>query len=195
MAKSQKQQSESQKEKRWNARMDALESLFGEADEMVGQGPVPFEMGPEEGGTADIVYFHDHVDGVVAVTAELIGNEKQIPNCLGNYELAFCTKTDDSWGAGLISQLAHYTMETALEPGETMDISPATPKGSSISAFLFCDYGEFEVQGEKAGILMCIGITDSELELCQNGQSDEILSKLKKKNLFPFTNLNRKSVV
>jgi len=179
----------------WDARLEALESILGEADEMVGHGPVPFEMGPDQGGTADIVYFHHHTDGVVAVTAELIGNENQFSNCMGNYELAFCTKTDDSWGASLISQLAHYTLETPLEPGETMDISPATPKGSSISAFLFCDYGEFKVKGKKAGILMCVGITEAELEVCQNGQSDQILSKLKKKKIFPFTDLHRKSII
>lgn len=179
----------------WDARLAAMESLLGESHDIVGHGTIPFQLGPDLGGTADIVYFHHHVDGIVSVTAELIGNEDQVPNSMGNYELAICARDDDDWGPNIIGQLAHYTLETPLEPGETMDIGPATPDGSTIAAFLFCDYGQFQVRDQDAGILLCLGITADELHMCRNGARPRVESLLKSEGVFPFTDLYRKSVI
>src|SRR3990172_4485853 len=124
----------------WNARVAAMESVLGETDEILGHAPVPFDFGPENGGAADIVFFRHHLDGIVYVTCELIGRDDTIPNTLGNYELMICHRDDEHWGSNLISQLANYTLEAELNPGDTMDIGPAAPEGSSISALLFFEY-------------------------------------------------------
>ncbi|QDV23858.1 suppressor of fused domain protein [Aureliella helgolandensis] len=179
----------------WDARLAAMESLLGKAHDTVGHGTIPFSIGAELGGTADIVYFHNHVDGIVSATAELIGNADQVPNSLGNYELVICSRNDDDWGTDLIGQLAHYTLEAALEPHQTMDIGPATPDGSTIAAFLFCDYGKFTVRDQDAGLILCIGITAPELEACRNGSRERVESLLKSNDVFPFTDLYRESVV
>lgn len=179
----------------WDARLAALESILGKSSDMVGHGLIPFQLGADLGGTADIVYFHNHVDGIVSATAELIGNPDQVPNTLGNYELAICCRDDDDWGPNLVGQLAHYTLETPLEPGQTMDIGPATPDGSSIDAFLFCDYGRFRVRDQDAGIIMCVGITSSELAACRSGDRDRVESLLKSSGVYPFSDLQRESVV
>ena len=179
----------------WDARLAALESVLGKSHDTVGHGTIPFNLGADLDGTADIVYFHNHVDGIVSVTAELIGNPDQIPNSMGNYELAICCRDEDDWGANIIGQLAHYTLETPLEPGQTMDIGPATPDGSSIDAFLFCDYGRFRVRDQDAGIIMCVGITSSELAACRNGDRERVESLLRSNGVFPFNDLQRASVV
>ena len=179
----------------WDARLAAMEKLLGKSHDVVGHGAIPFHLGADLGGIADIVYFHHHVNGVVSATAELIGNADQPPNALGNYELVICSRDNDDWGANIIGQLAHYTLESVLEPGQTMDIGPATPDGSTIAAFLFCDYGRFVVGDQNGGLLLCIGITARELDACRNGDRPRVEHLLKSNAVFPFTDLQRESVI
>ncbi len=179
----------------WTARVAAIETVLGPSDNIVGHATIPFFVGSDLGGAADIIYFRKHGPGVIAVTSELIGCDEQIENELGNYELMICQRDDVEWGADLISRLAHYTLRAELEPGETMDVGEAAPEGSTITAFLFCDYGQFEVRGRPAGLLLCLGITSDELEACRNGQTDNVLSALKAAGVYPFTDLERKSVL
>ena len=131
----------------------------------------PFQFGADAGGVADIVYFKNHLDGVVSVTSDLIGQKDQVQNDLGNYELMICHRDDEDWGANIISRLAYYTLDAKLNPGETMDIAEAVPEGSTISAFLFFGYGKFKVRSSKAGLLLCLGITADELEHCRAGEA------------------------
>jgi hypothetical protein len=179
----------------WDARVAAMEGILGKSADTVGHGVIPFQFGAEMGGAADIVYFRNHLDGVVAATSELIGCDDQIPNEQGNYELMICARKDDLWGPDIICQLAHYTLESALNPGETMDIGPAVPQGSTIAAFLFCDYGRFHVRDRPAGLLLCLGITDEELSACRAGNRSQVESALKEADVYPFTDLFRKSVL
>ncbi|MFT5450496.1 MAG: hypothetical protein ACI9DC_005704 [Gammaproteobacteria bacterium] len=179
----------------WDARMAAMERVLGKSTGTVGHGSVPFHMGAEKGGTADIVYFGDHVDGVVCATSELIGCEDQPVNEQGNYELLIGSRDDKDWGQCIIGQLAHYTLVSALNPGETMDIGSATPEGSTIAAFLYCDYGRFRVRDREAGLLLCLGITAEELSECHAGNRLRVQSALKDAGVYPFTDLYRTSVL
>jgi hypothetical protein len=94
--------------------------------------------------------------------------------------------------------LGSYTLETVLNPGETMDIGPAVPADSTISAFLFTEpditRNSFEVGDEAATLLLCIGITPAELAICQSEGAENILVRLRSARVFPFTDLNRESV-
>jgi hypothetical protein len=179
----------------WTARVAAIEAVLGPSDNIVGHATTPFYFGADLGGAADIIYFRKHVPGVIAVTSELIGCDEQIQNELGNYELMICQRDDVDWGADIISRLAHYTLRAELNPGETMDIGPATPDGSTIVAFLFFDYARFEVRGRRAGLLLCVGITADELQECREGRRDEVEAALRAACVYPFTDLFRRSVV
>ena len=179
----------------WDARMTAMRNVLGDSDAMVGHATIPFEVGAELGGAADIVYFRTHVPGVVSVTSELIGRDDQLENSLGNYELAICHRADEPWGPDLISRLAHYTLEAVLEPGETMDVGAAAPEGSTITALLFLEFARFNVLGRRAGILLCLGITSEELILCRSGKSEEVEQTLKEAAIYPYTDLYRKPLV
>jgi hypothetical protein len=94
--------------------------------------------------------------------------------------------------------LAKYTLEAALQPGDTMDLGDAVPEGSTIGALIFAEpdvkNNQFDVRGLKAGLLLCIGITMEELNVCQQQGSDVILKKLKEQGIFPYTDLRRKTV-
>ncbi len=179
----------------WDARVVAIESVLGKSEDIVGHAVIPFHLGAAVGGAADIIYFRKHIPGIIAVTCELIGCDDQVPNQLGNYELMICQRDDAEWGANIISQLANYTLEAVLQPGDTMDIGPATPEGSTLAAFLFCEYARFEVRGRRAGLLLCLGITEDELEACRKGRHIEVEAALRSAGTYPFTDLFRKSVL
>src|SRR5947208_337975 len=81
---------------------------------------------------------------------------------MGNYELMICHRDQEDWGPNIISRLAYYTLETKIDPGETMDLGEAAPEGSTIAALLFFPYAKFTVRRRKAGLLLCMGITKDE---------------------------------
>ena len=181
----------------WDARNAALVSTFGVMDDLVGHAAVPFEMGAQLGGGADVVCFKHYVRGAVYVTAELIGRDNQIRNELGNYELAICHRAEEDgrWGKSLISKLSYYTLDAEMKPNETMSLGPSVPKGSTIAAFLFLEFGRFRVCDKDAGVLLCQGITADELALCRAGRQKDVELALKKNGIYPFTDLFRPSVI
>ena len=104
-----------------------MELVFGPSDETVTCSDVVSGSGYAAGGP-DIVHFRGHVAGVVHATCEMIGLDAQIPNRLGNYELAICHRDEEDWGVRLIASLAHYTFDERLEPGHTMDSRRRGPR-------------------------------------------------------------------
>jgi hypothetical protein len=74
-------------QRQWSARQTAFEGVFGPADDTVLHSPVPFYLD----GAADVLVFRKHNEGVVFVTADLIGDDRSRPNSLGQYELMICT--------------------------------------------------------------------------------------------------------
>ena len=162
---------------------------------MVTRVVTPSRFGDAAGGRADVVHFRQRLAGVVHVTRQLIGEDAQIRNSLGNYELAICDRTDDEWSVRLIASLAGYTLEEQIEPGHTMDLGAAAPNGSTISALLFADFGRFLVRGRRAGLLLCIGVTAGELAACRNGGRRRVETALRAAGVYPFTELRRPSAI
>jgi hypothetical protein len=178
----------------WNARTEAMEAVLGEMDSEVLHATIPFQLGIDLGGAADLVTFSRNLDGIAYVTSELIGMDNQAPGELGNYELMICHRTPSDWGPHVIRLLAHYTLDTPLNPGDTMDIGAATPEGSTISALLFLEYAKFRVLERDAGLLLCIGITQDELDVKREQDSSVVEQRLKERGVYPYTDLNRQSV-
>ncbi len=186
---------ELQADKWWDVRMAALQSILGPSEDMVFHAVQPLFLG----GFADVVEFRKCVNGSAYVTSDLIGENGQQPNVLGNYELMICTREKSDWAANVISRLAKYTLEAVLEPGQTMDIGTAVPAGSTVSAFMFSEpevkQNKLNVNGVECGLLLCIGILPDELAACMSGRTEEVLSLLKQRAIFPFTDLKRASVL
>ena len=179
----------------WTDRMTSVEALLSKSDNLVTHAVIPFQFGYDAGGRADVVQFREYVPGVVYATSELIGDDRPMQNALGNYGLAICHRTDEALGAQTIGSLAYYTLDARLEPGQTMDIGRAVPARSTISAFLFGQFGRFTVRGRKAGLLLCIGITSDELTACRWGNCQRVEAGLGSKGVYPFTDFTRRSVL
>jgi hypothetical protein len=178
----------------WNARLAAMVVILGPPEDFVHHAPQPLYLG----GFADVLEFRHYIPGFAYVTSDLIGESQQHKSRLGNYELIICTREKSEWAPNIISRLAKYTLEAALQPGDTMDLGDAVSEGSTISALIFAEpevkNNQFDVGGLKAGLLLCIGITTEELNVCHQQGSDVILKKLKEQGIFPYTDLRRKTV-
>jgi hypothetical protein len=179
-------------EELWTARRDAIARIIGPVGHEVFHALLPLNLG----GSADVMMFPDHHGGVAYVTADLTGESDQPPNAFWEqYELVICLREHAPWGANLLSRLATYTLEATIDPTETMDVGPALPGPTTLSAFLFVDYGAFRLFEKSCGLLLCLGITPDELEACFAGRSEEVLRLLKESGVFPFTDLQRSSCV
>lgn len=174
----------------WDDRLAALESVLGPVEDKVYHAMVPFTIG----GTADVVVFRDHVDGVVYVTADLIGDEDSKPNAMGQYELMICVSEEDEWACSLLSNLATYTREAVLSPYDTMSIGGALPQPTEIVAFVYLPYATLDVGGRKAGLLLCLGITQSEFDYIQENDIEDLVEALGQAGIFPRTDLKRSSM-
>jgi hypothetical protein len=175
----------------WDVRLVALESVFGpHDDDAILHSPIPFNLD----GNADVLIFRKHLKGVVYVTADLIGDDRSKPSELGQYELMICLRREADWAPDLIAWLARYTIEAVLSPGDTMEIAPGLPQPTRLTNLLFVPYAELTVNRAKAGVLLCLGITSDEFDYCVERGSDAMLGKLKQANVYPFTDLSRRSV-
>jgi hypothetical protein len=175
----------------WDARQAAFEAILGRADDVVYHAALPLYLG----GDADMLRFHPPGMGVTYVTSDLIGDDRQIQNELGNYELMICLRAHAIWAPNLLCRLARYTLEARLNPWETMDIGPALPKDSALTALAFIPHAKFKVRDRDCGLLLCLGITPEELRAFHEWGPEFVLDRLKQKAVFPFSELKRRSVL
>ncbi len=168
----------------------ALAKRFGEMDEVIGHASVPLSLG----GSADVAWFRNGSEQVVCTTTDLATNGSQLRNTQGNYELVIITENKDEFAANLISQLAPYTFEAVLGTGQTMDIGEATPEESTLSALYFEALEPLKIHGHQIGLLLCFGITESELSHYLSGDESNLIQSLEEKGIFPLTSWERPSL-
>lgn len=177
------------------ARLIALEGVLGKSDGTLYRPTRPMRRM----GCASVLRFRNYVNGVTYATSELIGNERQVPNRWGHYELMICTPDENSWAPQLICRLAPYTYENTLQPGDTMDLSDVGRTDTRFKALLFCrpdpPAESFNVFGTPAGLLLMIAITDSEFAACKSFGSGVVLRKLRDAEVYPFSDMKRASVL
>ena len=175
----------------WKARLECLERILGPAEKRVLTSPRPLYLG----GFADVMIFRHFVPGVAYVTGGLTGVDgvPQGKNARGRqYELMICTPDEDSRAATLVSRLARYTLDAALNEGETMDC-PVFP-GSAITGLVFTAPELREALsfgGEAFDLLLCMGITSGELTQARSTGSDAVIAELKASKVFPYTDSRR----
>lgn len=174
---------------------EQIENVLGKHFDTVLHSPVPFDMGFDIGGGADVYIYKNHIDGEVYLTTDLIG-KKQAKNSIGNYELMICHSDKQDWGSNLISKLSYYTLDASLNSGETMNLGGNfVLENSDIKALIFSKYTDFKVKGKKYGILLIVGITSDELEWAKENGGENLIIKLKVAGVYPKTDFNRKSIL
>ena len=179
----------------WQSRLDALSRIFGKPSETIFTANPPIYRG----GGADVVCFPAYSGGVAYVTAGLTGggdDVEQPPGELGNYELVMCTPQPTRWVPDFLSQFARATLGEVYNPRETMDFPHL--ESSALEALLFVDGTpegvDFEFNGERFGLLLCVGITKAELAACRKQGPQVVIDALRERGIFPWTDPTRYSV-
>jgi hypothetical protein len=182
----------------------AMEAVLGRKDDREYHAPIFFDAGAELGGAPDIIKFSSQGNWIAYATSELIGRDNQVRNSLGNYELMICLprEFEDHWATDILTVMAYHTLAAALNPGETTDIGNA-PQGSSITGLLLSEYARFPVHDRPCGLLLCIGITELEMQFCHQkpwlfsrAKGPAKLEKmLKQSSTYPVTDFYRPSLV
>ncbi|AYB34061.1 suppressor of fused domain protein [Chryseolinea soli] len=199
-------------EEEWNTYYDdkqkGLENVLGKMHDMVGHAIIPFEVG----GTLDMYYFINGIPGTGFATMELIKPDGSgpIPNKLGTYELVSFTKEAyDSSSAdtpfnriqgrlnGILTAIANYASQAKLQPKETAELPGE--EGQPNYCLLFDDYKpneqEFKIGDRTHGLLLVMEIFKDEMDFAMENGSAKLIEKLKAKGHYPYSDLNRASVL
>lgn len=184
----------------WDARIRALENLFGPCEESVYHGEPPIW---EDGGTADVVWFRPAQDRCVYVTADLAGPvfDAQVPGHIGRYELMVVTREPNDWAPTLVAMLSAYTLMAALEPGNTADIGnflrSRFPR-SKMEVVYCCQPlalpREFEFMGATYGLITVVGLTPQEFSFRRKHGHEALERALGAAGALPYTDPDRPSV-
>jgi hypothetical protein len=173
---------------------EKIEQILGKPENIVLHSPVPCQLGYDAGGRSDVYLYKNHIDGIIYVTGDLIG-QKQKNSDAGNFEFMIAHKTDNEWGPNLISNLSYYTLDSSINSGETMNIGKYALPENTVKAIIFDKYATFRIGVKKYGLMLIIGITEDELEWAKRNGGAKLIEKLKEKNIYPLTDLKRRSII
>ena len=98
---------------------------------------------------------------------------------------------------GLVSNLSNYSLNSPLNPNDTIDLGAHQPPGHTVRALLLLEpdppINRFELLGQPCALLLLVGITTAQLDAFRGGRADAVLASLRAK-VAPFTDLKRPSL-
>jgi len=200
--------SSEQYQRHYELKKQALERILGQMHNLVGHAIIPFQVG----GAVDMYYFPNALEGTGFVTMELIepdGSGPQ-PSRIGTYELVAFTKykvgDEENKDAleqierricGIFTVLGRYSYEAQLNPLETVEVP--VREGEPNRCLILDEYRkpgvDFVIGNKKHGLLLVIEVLRSEMEYAMKHGSQVVLSKLKEKGYYPYSDLDREPVV
>ncbi|MEI6090123.1 MAG: suppressor of fused domain protein [bacterium] len=190
-------------------KMAGLEYILGKSYNFVFHSVMPYDLG----GLVDLCCFPNGIKGTGFATMELIQPDGTGPikNSLGTYELVAFTKlplvqdTNETIPFNLIKNricriftcTGLYSSETKLEPLETCDIP--LNKDEPSACCILDEYKpagkEFKIGEKKHGLLLIIEVHRNEMEYAMANGTEELIKKLKDKGYYPYSDLDRESVI
>lgn len=197
-----------QYDRHYESKKQGLEKLLGEMYPLVGHAVIPFQIG----GAVDLYYFPDALDGTGFVTMELIepDGSGSKPSEIGTFELIAFTRHkigDESNKekfdqierrvCGIFTVLGNYAYEAQLNPLETVEVP--VHENEPNRCLILDEYKKpdtnFVIDGKKHGLLLVIEVFRSEMEYAMKHGSAAMVSKLKEKGYYPYSDLDREPLV
>jgi hypothetical protein len=206
--------SEEECERDYELKEAGLEAVLGKMHDTVYHAPIPYCVG----GSLDTYLFPNHIAGTAFVSMELLQPDGKgpAPNSNGTYELIMftkhqCIKTEsqdtmespfdiivDRCG-DIMTITAHYSAESGnyaavLESYQTSTV-PLSEDDEECKAHCFYHkYADFSVGNRKHHLLLIMEIFESELNYARQEGTEKLLSKLKEKGYYPYSDLDRQPV-
>lgn len=206
-----REEEEERLEEEWHDKKDELMiGILGKEHDMVMHAIIPFEIG----GALDLYYFPNQVDGTGVATKELTFacRDSSHNSKYSKYEIVMFTEhkldLDDAKNeetpfgkahrniSSVLNLIANYSTEAILEPYETCEF-PEDMEDVGGKCLIFDSY---EPNGKKSnddgfGIMLVIEVFRDEMDFAREKGGKVLLNKLKKKGFYPYSDLNRISVI
>lgn len=193
----------------YEAKSKGLENILGKMHGLVGHAIIPFEIG----GAVDMYYFTDHISGTGFATMELLEPDGSgpKPNKNGTYELVAFTKHDyltsddpkipfnliERRICNIFTTIGHFSKQAILNPLETCEVP--NDEGLPNICLVFDKYQpdnkEFKIGKRNHHLLLCLQVFRTEMEFARTHGTEQLLKKLKLAGYYPYSDLDRETVV
>ena len=192
----------------WYDRKSALmANILGEEHDTVMHAMIPFAIG----GGLDLYYFPNGIEGTGVATKELSefpgeGSSNDVFDC---YELVMFTRQpislDDAQDEStafdqvhgsinaILNSIASYSSQATLNPNETCEF-PEDFQTIGGNCLIFDAYGT-DKEHSEFGLLAVIEIHRSEMDFARKNGGVRLIQKLKKSGVYPYSDMNRPTVV
>jgi hypothetical protein len=186
-----------------------MEESLGKEFHLVMHAMIPFAVG----GALDLYYYPNRPKGTGIATRELseLPGQGSSNDVFSNYELVMFTRhpidldaaKDEKTPFGrahrnisaILNSIARYSSEAKLNPRETCEF-PEDMARVGGKCLIFDAYSQHEDdQYGTFGLLAIIEIFRSEMDFSRNHGGMALLSRLKNKGFYPFSDLDRLPVV
>ncbi len=193
----------------YDLKVAGLEYILGNMYGMVNHAIIPFSIG----GSVDMYYFEEHIEGTAFVTMELLDpkGEGPLPNRLGTYELISFTKHAintnpeittpfneiERHACGFLTNIGRYSSMAVLNPKDTIE----SPNGENepTTCLIFDHYNpnnkSFKIGEREHHLLLTMEVYREEMEFARANGTQELIDLLKEKGHYPYSDMDRKSVV
>lgn len=200
-------QSDEQLEAWYTAKTVKMETALGASDERV----LHVIVADPDTGPFNTMFFGNNVPGTGLATCQLARPDQSGPSnsTYRSYEMIIFTREHVGQGddlsdvagqspAGLLraamNELAAYAFHASLEVGNTMEFPSDYDEYVGGRCFLIDAYAP-ESFDENFGLMLVIEIHRDEMAFAMEGHSKALLEKLKQAGVYPYSDLNRLSVL
>jgi len=184
-----------------------MEKILGKEHDMVGHAIIPYAIG----GALDLYYYPNGIPGTAIATKELceMPDEGSTNDVFELYELVMFTRHDlcmDDWRDDatpfgkahsninrILNLIARYSAEATLNPYETCEF-PEEMERVGGKCLIFDAYGRGPEARAPFGLLAVIEIFPSEMQFARKHGGGKLLSRLKRANHYPYSDLDREPV-
>ncbi len=184
-----------------------MELMLGTEHDMVMHALIPYEVG----GALDLYYYPNGIPGTAIATKELTHacRESSSNDKYKKYELVMFIKEtlnldeandeDTVFGkvhqniSSILNPMANYSEQAKLNPNETCEF-PSDMEDIGGKCLIFSDYNSKNNE-EDFGLMAVIEIFRSEMEYAMQNSGGELISLLKEKGYYPYSEMNREPVV
>lgn len=201
---------EGQLAEEWYDRKSALmESMLGKEHDRVMHALIPYAIG----GALDLYYFPHGIPGTAIATKELseVPGEGSSNAAFQCYELVMFTRhpldlaaaMDESTRFGqahakiksILNRIAPYSTQATLNPTDTLEF-PADMKNVGGRCIILDAYPACpDDPPAEFGLLALIEVFRSEMEYARENGGGQLIRRLKAKGRYPYSDLDRESVV
>jgi hypothetical protein len=206
---------EESEDKAYEIKSKYMESVLGKEYEKVMHAIIPFFVG----GALDLYYYPSYCDGTVIATKELTNYKFNKPknDVYDAYELVMITRYkinlestreehpientfayDHKYINGILNSIARYSTEARLNPYETIEFPDDTEVIGGKCLILdvlsepLCNN---RTRNKIFGLMVLMEIHRDEMEYAMQQNGKELIEKLKEKGVYPYTGINRPSVL